>query len=207
MGNEATCTVTWGERRSEGKAQLETAELIFRGEFRLAIPFERMKSVRADRGTLAIRFPDGTATFELGPLAEKWAAKIKNPKGRIDKLGVKPGARVAVLGVADAQFLVELAARTDDVSERPRSDLDLLFLGADRRATLERLAALQGHLKPDGAIWVIRPKGSAAIAEKDVLAAGRAAGLVDVKVVAFSASHTAEKLVIPVQRRATVVKK
>jgi hypothetical protein len=33
--------------------------------------------------------------------------------------------------------------------------------------------------------------------------AGKAAGLVDVKVVSFSATHTAEKFVIPVRARAT----
>ena len=33
------------------------------------------------------------------------------------------------------------------------------------------------------------------------MAAGKAAGLVDVKVVAFSATHTAEKFVIPVAKR------
>ena len=33
------------------------------------------------------------------------------------------------------------------------------------------------------------------------MAAGKAAGLVDVKVVGFSATHTAEKFVIPVPAR------
>lgn len=47
----------------------------------------------------------------------------------------------------------------------------------------------------------VRPKGTPAIADTDVIAAGRAAGLVDVKVVRFSATHTAEKLVIPVTKR------
>ena len=37
--------------------------------------------------------------------------------------------------------------------------------------------------------------------QADVLNAGKAAGLVDVKVVRFSETHTAEKLVIPVARR------
>jgi hypothetical protein len=53
----------------------------------------------------------------------------------------------------------------------------------------------------DGAIWVIRPKGVKTITEADVMTAGKAAGLVDTKVVRFSDSHTAEKLVIPLARR------
>jgi hypothetical protein len=47
----------------------------------------------------------------------------------------------------------------------------------------------------------VRPKGVPEISEKDVMDRGRAAGLVDVKVCAFSATHTAEKLVIPKARR------
>ena len=60
---------------------------------------------------------------------------------------------------------------------------------------------MQKFLKRDGAIWVIRPKGHADISERDVMKAGKTAGLVDVKVVRFSETHTAEKFVIPVARR------
>ena len=44
---------------------------------------------------------------------------------------------------------------------------------------------------------MIRPKGSSAISESEVMSAGKRAGLVDVKVVSFSKTHTAEKFVIP----------
>ena len=44
-------------------------------------------------------------------------------------------------------------------------------------------------------------QGSGAIGEGDVLSAGRAAGLKDVKVVRFSATHTALKFVIPISQR------
>jgi hypothetical protein len=48
----------------------------------------------------------------------------------------------------------------------------------------------------------VRAKGAgAAVSESAVMAAGKAAGLVDTKVVAFSATHTAERLVIPISRR------
>jgi len=53
----------------------------------------------------------------------------------------------------------------------------------------------------DGAIWVIRPRGSDAISEGDVMAAGKAAGLVDIKVARFSDTHSALKFVIPIGQR------
>jgi hypothetical protein len=48
---------------------------------------------------------------------------------------------------------------------------------------------------------VIYPKGVTAIREIQVIEAGRAAGLKDVKVAGFSASHTGLKFVIPVTSR------
>jgi hypothetical protein len=56
-------------------------------------------------------------------------------------------------------------------------------------------------MRPFGAIWVIRPKGRPEIFAAAVRAAGKAAGLVEVKVVSFSTSHMAEKFVIPVENR------
>jgi hypothetical protein len=84
---------------------------------------------------------------------------------------------------------------------RPIAAVDAVFVAANERSDLRRLATVQNFLKPDGAIWVIRPKGSPNISENDVLSAGKNAGLVDVKVVRFSETHTAEKFVIPVSKR------
>ncbi len=115
---------------------------------------------------------------------------------------MKPGARVAVLGVADAAFQRQLRDRTTDIaSGRPRAKSDLIFLLAERKDALRRLRPLRARLKPDGAIWVVAPKGRAEVREADVLAAGKPAGLVDVKVVAFSQTHTAHKFVIPRAQR------
>ena len=79
--------------------------------------------------------------------------------------------------------------------------MDVVFVAANDRADLDRLVTVLKFLKRDGAIWVIRPKGSPNISEGDVMQAGKAAGLVDVKVVRFSDTHTAEKFVIPVAQR------
>jgi hypothetical protein len=47
MGNESKCTVRFGKDVSEGNALLETSEILFRGEFRLKIPFSTIKSAKA----------------------------------------------------------------------------------------------------------------------------------------------------------------
>ena len=78
----------------------------------------------------------------------------------------------------------------------------MIFFGATYAAALEHLKTLRNAIQPAGAIWVVRPKGQKTITEAGTMAAGKRAGLVDVKVVSFSESHTAEKFVIPVASRA-----
>jgi hypothetical protein len=201
LGNEAVCRVRFGEQVSEGKALLETAELIFRGDFRLRIPFRQITDLESEDGELRVRFDRGTAIFDLGRDAEPWADKIRNPRGLLDKLGVKPSHRVAVLGVKDEDFLSQLLARLED-NEGVTSGADLIFYEADHLEDLARLEELASTINRKGAIWVVSPKGKGTeVKDTDVMAAAKSAGLVDTKVVAFSDTHTALKLVIPVARR------
>src|SRR6202007_2047945 len=108
MGNEAICKVRFGKQESEGKALLETSEVLFRGDFRLKIPFSKIKSAKAVDGELRLQTAEGLAVLQLGGAAEKWREKILHPKSRIEKLGVKPGAKVSLVGKFDAEFLREL---------------------------------------------------------------------------------------------------
>jgi hypothetical protein len=120
----------------------------------------------------------------------------------IDKLGVKPMSKVSVLGIDDEYFWEQLQARTPDVSRRLRNDSDVIFYAADSEVALKKLKSLQDHIRKDGAIWVVSLKGKRAkIRDVQVIAAAKAAGLVDNKVVAFSETHTALRLVIPVAMR------
>ncbi|HYM82374.1 MAG TPA: DUF3052 domain-containing protein [Candidatus Limnocylindria bacterium] len=201
MGLEAPCTAHWKRRRSEGKALLEATDLVFRGEFRLRIPFREMKSVVANDGELRIASADGTARFELGPLAAKWADKIKNPKTVLEKLGVKPGMRVAVIGVDDPALARDLERRVDSVATSARPGTDLVFFGVTSTSGLSRLRTLRRAIHPAGAIWAVWHKGRPELKEDHIRTAAIGAGLTDVKVVAFSASHSALKLVIPVADR------
>lgn len=127
----------------------------------------------------------------------------------LDKLGVRPGMRVAIVGDVDpdGSFRRLLAGRTSDVTlGRPAPATDLAFLAADSAAELAApdagLAALRARIRPNGAIWVVSRKGRAAtIRDVEVIAAAREADLVDNKVVAFSETHTSLRLVIPVALR------
>jgi hypothetical protein len=207
MGYDATCTLTCDGKKTRGTAWLETKDLIFRGPQRLAIPLAEITSATARDGTLVVKFGKRSAEFAIGDAAEKWAKRITNPPSRLDKLGVKPGMAVAVLALSEATFVKELEARAASkaTTKLPRDErtLDMIFYGASHRdaLVLDRLTPLLEAIKVDGAIWIVRPKGRPEITEAETMAAGKRAGLVDVKVVSFSDTHTAEKYVIPVSQR------
>lgn len=202
MGDELRCVARLGNQRSEGRALLETDELIFRGDFRAVVPLAGITAISARDGTLNVTWPGGTLLLELGPKAERWAERIRSPRSLLDKLGVAGTHRVSVLAMKDEAFVAQLRQRASRVSVgRVAAGSDLIFYGAERAQALERLADLAAKMARDGAIWVIRPKGAKSITESDVMAAGKAAGLVDTKVVRVSETHTAEKLVIPLARR------
>ena len=115
-------------------------------------------------------------------------------KPRSEKLGIKPGQSVLLVGVTDAHFISELQLTGARITRTGAPDL--IVCAVNTRASLATLADLATRMKRNGALWTIRPKGSAAISEADVLEAGQAAGLVDVKVVRFSETHTANKFVV-----------
>src|SRR5580704_4501380 len=160
MGQELDCTLRYRKRILAGKAYLETAFILFRGEERLKILFEQLTGVHAADGILKLEFAEGPALFELGAAAEKWARKILHPPTRLEKLGVKPGLAIVVEGELDAGFLREIG----DLAGA-KAKADLLFLAAHRTADLARIAKLKARLKPRGALWVVYPKGAAAIRE------------------------------------------
>jgi hypothetical protein len=202
MGDQVDCKAQFNGQLSTGKAYLETDKLLFRGDFRVSIPIKDITGLSSDSGKLRISYAQGTLTLELGPQAAKWESRIKSPKSLLDKLGVKPDSKVAVLAIDDQDFLSKLQDRTPHISSgRLAKGCDHVFLRAEDTKALQRLLSLKSYIKKDGAIWVVFPKGKKHIREIEVIQAGKDAGLVDNKVVAFSATHTTLRFVIPVALR------
>ena len=203
MGDVVKAKLIVGRRSYEGTALLETNEVLFRGDRRVVIARRSIRKVSTAGGRLTIEHEGGRTVLDLGPRAERWAQAILNPKSVLDKLGVKSGQRVSLVALEEPGFSRQLAERGIDVHEgkKPRASSDAIFLGVRSRDDLAKIGTQVSCLVQNGALWTVRPKGSKEVTERDVMAAGKAAGLVDVKVVAFSETRTAEKFVIPLAKR------
>ena len=140
MGLEAKPLVEFQNATARARVHLDSNQLDVFVKPALHIPFAEMKSVAVRDGALCIRFGRESITLQLGAAAERWAQKIKNPKGRLDKLDVKSDdLRVVLLGEHQPDFEDELAERVK-VSKK-------LVAGADRVFLRDLLAASTWPLK------------------------------------------------------------
>lgn len=123
-------------------------------------------------------------------------------RSRTEKLGVKPGSRVALIGLKDPSFMDELKAAGARVASRLGAgphDIVIARLGA--LSDLPSLIDAKERIVRNGMIWAVWPKGRKEFREDDIRHFGPGAGLVDVKVMSFSDELSGLKLVIPLAQR------
>ena len=117
----------------------------------------------------------------------------------LDKLGVKPGKCWALWGEFDEAFRSDLNERTGTVEREPPLDAVLVYVEAQHELT--KLIEARNIIRPNGMIWAVWSKGQKTLREDDIRGFAVANGLVDVKVVSFSSSLSALKLVVPLSLR------
>lgn len=202
MGREAICHAKCGRQSGEGKLLLETDDLLFRGDFRVKVPLRDVIAAKVKDGVLTVEWPDGRLALTLGRSAEKWAQSITSPKTVIDKLGVKPGMKVVLVGRFETSFRTDVMnALGEKPGVKPVAHCDMLFVWMVHPNDTDKLEALAPAIFPDGALWAVYPKGRRDLSEDTVRKAARAFGLVDIKVVRVSEERSALKLVIPIADR------
>jgi hypothetical protein len=214
MGYEIKCRVRVDDRsgrvrEADATVLIETDDVIVRGEARVRIPRASIERVTSRGGGVTFTAPGATVSLTLGNAAETWRKRLEEaPKRLIDKLDVKPGAKVWLLGAQDPTLESQLAERTTQVVRGVRaSACSVAFVGVESTAELDRIDRALAAIEPAGSIWVVHRKGASGVADTAIFARARELGLTYTKVARVSDTHTAEKLVRPVASRSTVSKK
>jgi hypothetical protein len=138
-----------------------------------------------------------------GPGAEAGYSGTPLPR----KLGIRPDARVALLGAPQgARTLLGELPEGVRLLARLGRDLDVIVLFVDRLADLRRrLPLAQAALRTDGGLWIAWPKRSSGVptdlTDAVVREVGLATGLVDNKVCAIDATWSALRFVVRLRDR------
>jgi len=124
------------------------------------------------------------------------------------KLGIKEGARLALVAAPDDFVESTLAPLPDQVElrRRARGPLDVIVFFTKSRADLERrFGRLASALQPAGALWIAWPKRSSGIdtdlTEDALREVGLPQGLVDTKVCAIDDTWSGLRFVIRKENR------
>jgi len=133
------------------------------------------------------------------------AGYSKTPLAR--KLGIKPGFKIWVIGApkAYAEFFDSWPENVDLV-DNPKAPVDFIHIFASTALALEgALGRAKPMLKINASLWLSWPKKSSALPSEigkfDVMKAGQAIGLVDVKVAAIDEDWSGHKFVYRIKDR------
>lgn len=122
----------------------------------------------------------------------------------LDKLGIAPGTRVAVLGPVPPEVVERARRRVTFAEPDGRDPVDVvLFAIPGPGGVGEALAGLRRRIAPAGAIWILTAKRGRPgyVKQEDLIPVGKAAGLVDNKVCSVDEATSAIRFVIPRARR------
>jgi len=202
MGREADCTCDWNGTSAKVKALIEPPELILRGALKRRVPFAEMQHLRADGDKLCFSVRGETVALTLGiGLAARWFKSLTAPPPSLaKKLGITAETVVRMIGPADDAALAEALACAQ--SSAVSSPGNLILARVNTSAELSNaLKAAAEQLHRGVPIWFIYRKGKGhPLTESDVRSTALAAGIVDTKVAAVSATLTALRFV---KRRAS----
>jgi hypothetical protein len=190
MGLEIRTTAVAGDHSAEGRLHLDSRSLSFQGTaLKWSVDLGNAVRARADGDWLVVSRGRQKARFLVGKGVERWIEKIHNPPDRIRKFGARSGMKCWLSGGFPRDFVGEL--KNAGCSRTTRIDgCDLAFLRIDRREEMGLLESVLEELPAGINIWIVWPKGSAAISQSDVMTAARSAGYGPSKAAAYDESRS-----------------
>ena len=117
-----------------------------------------------------------------------------------EKLGIKPGCAVRVVGKGDGELLNKARVKSGRAFVRANSLADVVLFFPKRADEIAvTLSELKTRIEPNGGIWVVtakKNKGEPYVPDQILIPLGLAAGLVDNKICSVSETRSAMRFVV-----------
>lgn len=193
MGREAKAPVTHRGATADARVHLDSEMLTIGPPVRAKLLLGDVKAVAGSRG---LSLKAGAETY-LVAMSEKeaaaWAKAIANPPSLADKLGVKPGMSLALIGALPDEIATVAAGAARHGAMPARVDA-ALTLAAVSSLDVKALTRIARALPEKGAVWLIYEKG--VVKGDQLIFAAREAGLKDTKVTKVSETHTGLRFIV-----------
>ncbi|MBP6014617.1 MAG: DUF3052 domain-containing protein [Alphaproteobacteria bacterium] len=196
MGREALTEYVSGKERAQVRAHLDSLALQLSGAKKLSVALADVRTAVASGDLLKVETTTTKFTLALGAReAAAWAKKILNPPSLADKLGIKPGVTVAIVGeriaeiddaTPDAKHIASLAKAKTVLAG---ANVVCLALTAEKD-----IAVAAKMLGEKTALWLVYRKGTKPNGD-DIIMQARKAGLKDTKVARISETHAALRFI------------
>jgi hypothetical protein len=187
MGREAKAPVTHNGATAEARVHLDSDMLTIGPPVRARLA---LSGITAKAGVQGLTLNAGSERYLIA-MSEKeagaWAKAIANPPTLADKLGIKPGVTLALIGTLPDEIVA--LAKGAVVAKGAA-----LTLAAVCSLDVKALVKIAKTLPEKGAVWLIYEKG---VVKGDALIfAAREAGLKDTKVAKISDTHTGLRFIV-----------
>src|SRR5580698_10901412 len=108
MGTEIVGEAAYKGTSHRIKLHLDGKELTLPDGLKLTIPLKDVRNVAARDGELTVAWAKDKIVLKVGDKAARLAEKILHPPSLFDKLGIKAGQVVSIVGLDGKPFLRDL---------------------------------------------------------------------------------------------------
>ena len=196
MAMESACKLSVSRDKYEGRVRMEGGYIDFAGNTKFRFRLAEIRNPRQEGTSICFDFHGNAVEIVLSERASgRWIEYILNPQSLADKLGVRDGQTVRVLNMDDPELLSSLAAKNARMVHGTSARCDLVMVGVERASELRQIEDLGETLAPGGSIWVVLTKALRTVTKANVITIAREAGLAHVKVVDYSETRAAYRIV------------
>jgi hypothetical protein len=197
MGREAKVEYQSGRERLAVRAHLDSGALQLTGGKKLTVALADVRKAVASDGLLKIETKTEKFALALGEKeAAGWAKKILNPPTLADKLGLKTGGAVLLVGepVAEIEQAASNADRATTLTAAKAKAATVILQTLAAETAAKKIAASAKALPKGVALWLVYRKGTKPNGD-DIIMLARKAGLKDTKVARISETHAALRFI------------